>query len=423
MIREAVDAAVEATKSEKKPPRSRSMRRGMWFPNWFSRSDYTLENSELIFSATSRRANAIMAMPVQLYQKTKPRNTPLNDMLGKAPNPNMTSAQFFRAMESCCCTTGNGYALKVYDTNWNLERIDLLNPDYVAPLIDETTGELWYEIRPPASEMFWVHNYYMIHIPFLTTNGYAGLNPVKVLFDSLSYNDDIKKFSADQLKKGMNAAVILEAPSNLGEDQQTAMIESFQRAYKNTGGNALLLESGVTAKALNLSPVDSKLFEVEKITRSRVAMVYNIPPHLLGDYSDTSFSTMEQQMLEFLTFTMLPIVTAYEQELDRKLLTDRQRQLGYRFKFNMNNIIRADAKTMAEVNFKAVRSAQKTPNEIRAEEGRPAIDGGDELLISKDMVPFSYLLKNPTLATETKGGEQDGNEQSREDEDDQQEES
>ena len=155
--------------------------------------------------------------------------------------------------------------------------------------------------------------------------------------------------SVEQLEKGMNAAIVLEAPATLGDGQKERMIEHFQETYRETSGNILLLESGVTARSLNLSPVDSKLFEVEKITRSKVAMVYNIPPHLLGDYSDSSFSSQEQQMLEFLMLTMLPIVTAYEQEFNRKLLTREQRQQGYRFRFNMDSILRADAATQAEV--------------------------------------------------------------------------
>ena len=64
---------------------------------------------------------------------------------------------------------------------------------------------------------------------------------------------------------------------------------------------------------INLSPIDSKIFEVERISRSRVANVYNIPPHMLGDFSNTSFKSQEQQTLDFLSMTMLPIVTAYEQ--------------------------------------------------------------------------------------------------------------
>lgn len=364
--------------------------------NHFSRGDYTLYNSEIIFSAVGRISNALSAMPIQLYQNLTPVNDDLNDILRYDPNPNMTSCNFFKTLEACRCTSGNAYALKIVNANFKIERIDIIDPSQVMPCLDEESNEVWYRIQTPQKELI-VHNYYVLHTQFVSTGGVQGVNPVSVLFNTLNYSENIQKFSVDQLKKGINAAVVLEAPANLGEKQKEKMVESFLEAYKKTGGNIILLESGVTAKSMNLSPVDTKLFEVEKITRSKVAMVYNIPPHLLGDYSATSFSSMEQQMLEFLGLTMLPIVTMYEQELNKKFLTPEQRKKGYNFKFDMNAMLRADASTSAEVNHKAVRSAWKTPNEIRAEYGRPPIENGEKLLISRDLIPLDITVTRTEL--------------------------
>ena len=97
-------------------------------------------------------------------------------------------------------------------------------------------------------------------------------------------------------------------------------------------------------------------------------------------------------MLEFLMLTMLPIVTAYEAELNRKLLTKTQRKKGYHFKFDMDAILRADAATQAEVDYKAVRSAWKTPDEIRANRHLPALPNGigSKALVSQDLAPLEY---------------------------------
>jgi len=390
------------------------------FPH-FLRGDYTLRNSELLFSAISRISNALSAMPIQLYQGTTAKNNELNDILKYAPNSNMTSSNFFKTMEACRCTYGNCYALKVLDSNMKLVRLDVLDPARVTPVLNDEDGELWYKVQPETGATYYINAYYMIHIPFISTNGYTGVNPVSVLFNTLSYADEIQKFSVSQLEKGINAAVVLEAPAQLGTDQRKEMIKSFLDVYKDTGGNILMLESGVQAKALNLSPVDTRLFEVEKITRSKVAMVYNIPPHLLGDYSDSSFSTMEQQMLEFLSLTMLPIVTAYEQEFNKKLLTPEERKRKYHFKFNMDTILRADAKTQAEVNLKELRSGSKSPNDIRTAKGESKIKNGDVYFVSRDLVPLSFMVDNPNLVVnENTGGNKD-NEQDTKDDGSQQE--
>ena len=315
-------------------------------------------------------------------------------MVSFEPNPNMTSCQFFKTMEACRDTSGNAYAIKAYDPDGTLDRLDVLDPSRVAPIMDTGSGELWYKITPERGPQFYVHNFYVIHIPFISTNGYSGVNPVSVLYDTMQYSENIQAFSVKQLEQGVNAAIVLEAPANLGEQQREETVNAFMETYRKTSGNILLLESGLSAKSLNLSPVDTKLFEVEKITRSKVAMVYNIPPHLLGDYSDTSFSSQEQQMLEFLMLTMLPIVTAYEQELNRKLLTKRQRHAGYHFEFDMDAILRADAATQAEVDYKAVRSAWKTPDEIRAARNLPPLPNGigKKALVSQDLATLDYTV-------------------------------
>lgn len=386
---------------------SQQVIRKSWLPHWL-RGDYTLKNSELLFSAVSRISNSLSAMPVQLYKGSVPMYTDLNDLISFSPNPNMTSCQFFKTLEACRDTSGNAYALKIFSTNGTIERLDILDPSRVQPIMETNSRELWYKITPEQGKEFYVHGFYMIHVPFISTNGYSGVNPVSVLCDTLNYSESIQTFSVKQLDQGVNAAIVLEAPANLSEPQRKDTVEAFMQTYKETSGNILLLESGVTARSLDLSPVDTKLFEVEKITRSKVAMVYNIPPHLLGDYSDTSFTSQEQQMLEYLQLTMLPIVTAYEQELNRKLLTKTQRKKGYRFKFDMDAILRADAATQAEVDYKAVRSAWKTPDEIRQNRNLPPLPNGigKKAMISQDLATLEYTVnqKPAVLAGTTMTG-------------------
>lgn len=377
----------------KNTPKKRALN-NTW-PLFWVRGDYTLHNSELLFAAVSRISNALSAMPVQLYRGSAAVKNTLNDLVSCAPNPSMTSCQFFKTMEACRCTYGNAYAIKGFDDQGVVNRLDPLDPSRVTPILESDSGELWYRITPSQGLQYYVHNWYLLHIPFISTNGYEGVNPVSVLCNTLDYNAQIQQFSVNQLAKGVNASVVLEAPANLGADQQKKMITDFMNTYHETSGNILLLESGVTAKQLNLSPVDANAFEVEKITRSKVAMVYNLPPHLLGDYSDTSFSSQEQQMLEFLMLTMLPIVTAYEQELDRKILTNVQRRGKMGYRFNMDAILRADASTQAEVYQKAIRGGFMTPNEVRQHYNLASSSEGNKLLVARDLTTLEYIVNNP----------------------------
>ena len=97
-----------------------------------------------------------------------------------------------------------------------------------------------------------------------------------------------------------------------------------------------------------------------------------------------------------MTMTMLPIVTAYEQELNRKLLNEELRRQGFHFKFDMEAVLRADAATQAEVDYKAVRSGWKSVDEIRASRNLPPLpDGvGSYALVSQDLATLKYTVED-----------------------------
>ncbi len=380
--------------------KERKLRRS-WLPRW-ARGDYTLRNSELVFAAVSRISNALSAMPVQQYRASTPMNSDLNDIISFSPNENMTSCQFFKTLEACRCTYGNAYAIKKFNPDGTFKALEILDPTKIMPVLETDSGELWYKIKDENKKEYYLHGYYVIHVPFISTNGYQGICPVDVLTDTLQYNIEIQKYSVSQLSRGVNAQIVLQAPTNLGEAQKKEMIDSFMQTYHETSGNILLLESGVSADTLKLSPINPEAFSAEKISRSKVAMVYNIPPHLMGDYSDASFSSQEQQMIEFMTLTMLPIVTAYEQELTRKLISKKERKEGIHFKFGIESILRADSATRAEIHQKAIRGGWMTPNEVRREYGLPNDSAGKKLLVSRDLIPLDYLLAHPSKTEERK---------------------
>ena len=92
----ALKTEINRLKAAKKTPSGTTkLPFGISFLPRFLRSDYTLQNSELIFSAVTRRANALSSMPVQLYRGTTPvKNDDRNDIVNCAPNPNQTACQF-----------------------------------------------------------------------------------------------------------------------------------------------------------------------------------------------------------------------------------------------------------------------------------------------------------------------------------------
>lgn len=362
------------------------------------RADGTLQGSELIYAAVSRISNTIAMMPMHLYKGlVLQQDHPLERLVALEPGPNYTAYGFRQTMEVTRNTEGNAYALIVRDGLGQVQRLDILDPNRVQIQRAKDTGEVWYVIRLDDGKQYPLPGWMVINLRHLSANGEKGIRPLDVLRGALDYDHQTKELSLDQLD-GVNRGIMLTVPNTgLDDSRKQGLINSFLSAYEKSNRSVVLLEGGLTATTFSSDAVDSKLLDVERITRNRVATVYNIPPHLLGDYSNTNYATAEQQMQEFLQLTILPIVTQWEDEFNRKLLLPQDYEAGYRFRFDETALRRADMSTTTTRFSAGIRGGWITVNEARAYDGMPPDPHGDELMIARDLIPLRVSVEQTDL--------------------------
>ena len=360
------------------------------------RGDYTLTTSEAIYAAVSRIANTMAMLPMHLYKDMEVQEDDWRERLvNYMPNASMTPFVYQQTMEAFRNTEGNAYAMLVPDASGTrIVAIDVLDAAKVTPMRESNTREMFYQFAHDDGGIpITVHSSHMLVLHHMSANGQKGIRPVDVLRGTLKYNDQIKEFSLSQLE-GVNSGVVLNIPgTGLDPKRKETVIQQFLDAYKKSGGRLVVLEGGITATTLTKSPVDSNVLDVERITKNRVATVYCIPPHMLGDYSEASYSTAEQAKREYLDLTILPIVKQWEDEYNLKLLTWKERVQGYCFRFDLTEMQRADAETTATANQMSIRGGWTTINEVRKADGKPPVPNGNEPLVSRDLVPLSVVLK------------------------------
>lgn len=371
-----------------------------------TRTAYDLATSETIYAAVSRIANALATMPLHLYRGTeRMADDPRDVMVGLRPNRMMSAFAFKRAMEAHRNTEGRAYAVKRFDASGRLCELAVVDPRRVTPLIDEASGELWYRILPERAPEEYLHSWYVVALTHMSTNGVDAIRVTDVLAGTLKYSEDVKTFSLEGLKS-VSQAIVLSYPRELAADRRERSVRETLDIYRKVGGKIIALDAGVTASQLGGSAIDPKAFDVEQVTRSRVATVYGIPPHLLGVWSDAAAGgTSEQQSIEFLTLTMMPIVTQWQEELDYKLLTPAERAAGYAFRFDPEAYLRADSMTMANVRQSQVRCGSRTINELRAADNLPPVEGGDVPFVSKDLAPVTLVARGGTIDIDAINGD------------------
>lgn len=370
-----------------------------------SRASLDMASNETIYAAVTRIANALATMPVRLYRGTElMAGDPRDTLLALRPNRRQSAYQFKMAMEIYRNTEGRAYAVKRFDAGGNLKALECVNPTDVTPLEDAETGEIWYAIRRADGVTEYLHNWYVLSLFHASTNGVTGVRVVDVLRGTMDYAAQVETFNLSNLQ-GVNHAIVLDFPQAMDRIRRERLIAEMLEIYRQNGGKVIALDAGVRATNLNGTAIDAKAFDVERVTRSKVATVYNLPPHLLGDTSDAAAGTQEQQNIEFLTLTMVPPTVQWMEELNYKMLTPADRAEGWEYRFDYEAYLRADGATLANIRQSQIRCGSRTINEIRAKDYLPPVEGGDVPFVSKDLAPVHLVAKGATIDQDALNGE------------------
>lgn len=183
---------------------------------------------------------------------------------------------------------------------------------------------------------------------------------------------------------------VVQYDRTIDPEKRKAVLDDFRHFAQDNGG-ALFQEKGFSINQLSRDFQSSDMVNTEKITRSRIANVYNVPLSFLNESFSEGVSSNEELMAQFTQMTLLPIVKQYESEFNRKLLTDYQRQQGYYFKFNLNGLLRGNITARTAFYQMMIRNGIVTPNDVRALEDMPPDSDpmADTLFISGDLYPIN----------------------------------
>ncbi len=376
---------------------------------WYSFENQTLATNETIFAAISMLADGLASLPLDLKQKGRKLYAdehPIAALFEYGPCPNFTTYEFIRWMETLRNVTGAAYAIKELDNAGQIDALWLMKTGNVTPRIDRDTRELYYCVRDDlTSEEVYLHNSFVVAVSHISSDGITPISPIEVLKNSLDYDRQVKEFSINQMRDGLQPRFVIKWTGTNVSMEQIQEYDEVLRTFKKSG--VLYMDKGKEFTPITgNSPIDPKVFEAEKITIARVARAFSIPlDRFLPENS--SYNSAEQSDLNYLRDTLLPNVRMYSQEFDKKLLSIQDRQAGIKTNFYTGGFAKADTKTRGEYYQKAIRSGWMSLDEIRELEDLPPLPNqlGKEFFISKDLVPIRQLCQE---SAKKEGSERDG---------------
>lgn len=189
------------------------------------------------------------------------------------------------------------------------------------------------------------------------------------------------EYSSSLLQNSAVPVGMLKAQSRLTQTAIDRLRESFERIFSGVknAGRTLILEEGLEYEPISLKPNEMELTEANKQTISEVARLFNIPESLINSDAN-KYASLEQNTVQFLQNTLLPIITQIESAFDKYLLDDFEKQLGYYFRFDTSEIIRTTEKEKIETVAKGLKEGLFSFNEARAKLDLPKEDKDFRLL-------------------------------------------
>lgn len=370
----------------------------------------TSERNAMKLSAVDRcvevLSDSIGKLPIYVMdRKTRERvDHPLNEILSIRPNEAQSPTVAKKMIEGNRNCGGNGYA-------WIIRSPNSLQPEQLLPVPHElvtpwldSSGKLWYTvIHPFTGTPMTVHRMDMIHVMAYTYNGWRGISVLQRASEVIGAGRAAQQYNLNYYANGGQPAGVLETDTDLSGDVEITLADGSKEkiskkdvirnewekrhAGPTNAQRVAILDYGLKYTPISISNKDAQFVEQSELSVQDIARFFGVPLYKL-QAGKQSYSSNEQNAIEYVVSTLHPIVSQYEEVLTWILLPASE-AAKLKIRVNMMAELRGDFNSRAAW-YKAMREIGGfSVNDILALEDLPDVEGGDERYASLNYVPLS----------------------------------
>ena len=372
------------------------------FPGAWQQNESIDLDSVLTFSAVFACVRLITSdigkMRIKLMERTgdiwRETESPSFSPVLRKPNEVQTRIKFIEQWLTSKMLHGNTYVLKQRDNRGIVNKMRILNPERVDPLVSED-GEVFYRLRQdrmtqvqlpqvtvPATEI--IHD---VHVT--PDHPLVGVGPIAACgltaAQGLNIQTNSEAFFANRaLPSGM-----LTAPGSISAETATRLKDDFQTKYSGTNlGKVAVAGDGLKFEAFTMSAVDAQLIEQLKWTAEDVCRAFGVPGYKIGvgHIPATGMAALNQSYYDD---TLQELIVQVESLLFEGL----EMPVRYRPAFDLMDLLRMDAAARFDSYDKAIGAGWKAPNEVRMAEGLPPVEGGEAPYLQQQNYSLAALAK------------------------------
>jgi len=329
---------------------------------------------------------------------------PLYSILNYEVNEDMSAFTFREAQISDCLLYGNSFAFIMRNPAGTPIGMERLRPDLMYMMRD-AANQPYYQYwtgkaDEKASEEIKQRKfrpYDILHVVGPSADGLLGEAPIHRMRDLIGLEVELAEWTSRFLSNNCRPAGVLSMPGRLSAEGANRLREAFSRVHSGAknAGRIAILEEGLKFDAISTNAKDSDLDSMKKFCRQQIAAAFNVPSHRVGDNDGVSYSSAEQANAVFVQSTLAGWAARLEQEVNRKLI---RRGDDVTTRISFDDLLRGDMSTRFSAYAVAVTNGILTPNEIRAREGLPAVDGGESIRLPLNTsTPTAAASATPVL--------------------------
>jgi HK97 family phage portal protein len=346
-------------------------------------------------------AEAVASLPISVVVKRgRDRVEPdrnYNDLvrlLTLQPNPIMDAPEFWRTVVTWLMIRGNAYVFVERNAAGKVTALWTVPPTEVDALRVRSTGRMSYRLTHDGKETWLpVPSGYVateaeiLHYRWFGT-GPVGLSPIGVARQQVGISVAATSYIGGFFERDATPETVLTTAGNLTDKQWERLVAQMEDRHEGFSKSHRLavFEGGAKLERVSLSPADAQFLAIYKLTEGKIASMYGVPPHKIGDMDHATFSNIEHLGIEFVQDALLPPITRLE-SVTRRLFDDD----NMRLKFDPNGRMRGDTAARTAAYAAGRQWGYYSANDVLAMEDKPPIANGDIYLEPVNMVPAGTL--------------------------------
>jgi HK97 family phage portal protein len=367
-----------------------------------------------VFAAVKVLSESFAQIPCHLHERDEKGSLgreldhPVAELLADAPNPEMTAFEFRQYTMEMIALFGNGFAWIVRDGEGYPAELWPLRPEQVAVVYDPAFPlKPLYTVTGPDGQAHTLHRQDVFHVRTLGALPYRGDSPVLLNRRTIANWIAMEAHLVRLFARGAKPSGVLKTQKVLSPEAIIQLRKQMDGTHGGAGSaQTLVLEEGMEWQQTSLSSVDSQFSELRKEQLQTVARIFRIPPLLLQDPEKAIGSTAETFGRWFISFTLAPLLEAWEQACALSFLTRNERINRYYLQHDTSEFTRAESQTRFQAYVAGLTNGVFNVNEVRSMENMAPIEGGDVYRVPVNTAPAtqqyhgqnSHVIDpNPTL--------------------------